>query len=240
MDSKSAKINQVNIMASKLIITLDGEVVKEYVINKEAITIGRKRENDIQLNDLTVSGRHALITVQNDTPIVEDLGSTNGTLLNGSHINKATLQHGNVVQIGHHLFTYMNDEKEKYEPTMSVRAEHDNTQIVLPEWDMGSKAVKVRGQPLGALRKKDDPIGTNGIEMNKRYSSLGYQGRRLAQITRESNGYSIIGVSNGNNRRATDVPLINGDKLDSTMPRKLKEQDIISIAGVEMEFYYIH
>jgi hypothetical protein len=123
---------------------------------------------------------------------------------------------------------------------MSVRAEHDNTQIVLPEWDMGSKAVKVRGQPLGALRKKDDPLGTNGIEMNKRYSSLGYQGRRLAQITRESNGYSIIAVNNGNNRRTTDVPLINGDKLDSKMPKKLKEQDVISIAGIEMEFYYIH
>ena len=92
-------------MASKLIITLDGEVVKEFVINKEAVTIGRKHENDIQLNDLTVSGRHALITEQNGAIVVEDLGSTNGTLLNGSHINKATLQHGNVIQIGHHLFT---------------------------------------------------------------------------------------------------------------------------------------
>jgi pSer/pThr/pTyr-binding forkhead associated (FHA) protein len=240
MDSKITKIKQVNSMASKLIVTLDGEVVKEFVINKEAITIGRKHENDIQLNDLTVSGRHALITEQNGSPVVEDLGSTNGTLLNGSHINKATLQHGNVIQIGHHLFTYMNDEKEKYEPTMSVRAEHDNTQIVLPEWDMGSKAVKVRGQPLGALRKKGDPLDANGIEMNKRFSSLGYQGRRLAQITRENNGYTIVGVNNGNNRRTSDIPLINGEKLDSSNPKKLKEQDVISIAGIEMEFYYIH
>jgi pSer/pThr/pTyr-binding forkhead associated (FHA) protein len=240
MDSKTTNIKQVNTMASKLIITLDGEVVKEFVINKEAVTIGRKHENDIQLNDLTVSGRHALITEQNGAIVVEDLGSTNGTLLNGSHINKATLQHGNVIQIGHHLFTYMNDEKEKYEPTMSVRAELDHTQIVLPDWDMGSKAVKVRGQPLGALRKKDDPVGANGIEMNKRYSSLGYQGRRLAQITRERNGYTIVGVNNGNHRRTTDVPLINGEKLDSTKPIKLNEQDVISIAGIEMEFYYIH
>lgn len=227
-------------MASKLIITLDGEVVKEFVINKEAVTIGRKHENDIQLNDLTVSGRHALILEQNGTAVVEDLGSTNGTLLNGSHINKATLQHGNVIQIGHHLFTFMNDEKEKYEPTMSVRAEHDHTQIVLPEWDMGSKAVKVRGQPLGALRKKNDPLGVNGIEMNKRFSTLGYQGRRLAQITRENNGYTIVGVNGSNNRRATDVPLVNGEPLNSAKPYKLQEQDVISIAGIEMEFYYIH
>lgn len=227
-------------MASKLIITLDGEVIKEFVVNKEAVTIGRKHENDIQLNDLTVSGRHALITEKNGSTVVEDLGSTNGTLLNGSHINKATLQHGNVIQVGHHLFTYMNDDKEKYEPTMSVRAEYDNTQIVLPEWDMGSNAVKVRGQPLGALRKKDDPFGVNGIEMNKHYSSLGYQGRRLAQVIRESNGYSIIAVNNINSRRSTDIPLINGERLDSGKSVKLKEHDIISIAGIEMEFYYIH
>jgi len=227
-------------MAGKLIVTLDGEVVKEFVINKQAITIGRKNENDIQLNDLTVSGRHAFITAQNGSLVVEDLGSTNGTLLNGSHINKATLQHGNVVQIGHHLFTYMNDENDKYEPTMSVRSDMDNTQIVLPDWDMGSNALKVRGQPLGALRKKDDPLGSNGIEMSKHYSSIGYQGRRLAQITRESNGYVIIGVPNVNNRRSTDIPLINGEKLDFSTPRKLKERDIISIAGIEMEFYYIH
>jgi pSer/pThr/pTyr-binding forkhead associated (FHA) protein len=76
--------------------------------------------------------------------------------------------------------------------------------------------------------------------MNKRYSSLGYQGRRLAQITRERNGYTIVGVNNGNHRRTTDVPLINGEKLDSTKPIKLNEQDVISIAGIEMEFYYIH
>lgn len=227
-------------MASKLIVTLDGEIVREFVIDKDSITIGRKHENDIQLNDLTVSGRHALISTTNGNTTVEDLDSTNGTLLNGSHINKATLQHGNVIQIGHHLFTYMSDEKEQYEPTMFVRAEHDKTQIVLPEWDMGSKAVKVRGQPLGALRKRNDPLGNNGIEMSKRYSSIGYQGRRLAQITREDKGYTIVGVKNVNNRRSTDIPLINGEKLDLSTPRKLEENDVISIAGIEMEFYYIH
>jgi pSer/pThr/pTyr-binding forkhead associated (FHA) protein len=226
-------------MTGKLIVTLDGEVVKEFVVNKQAVTIGRKHENDIQLNDLAVSGRHALVTTKDGLVVVEDLGSTNGTLLNGSHINRATLQHGNVVQIGHHLFTYM-DEKDKYEPTMSVRSDMDKTQIVLPDWDMGSNAVKVRGQPLGALRKKDDPLGNNGIEMSKRFSSIGYQGRRLAQITRESNGYTIVGVPNVNNRRSTDIPLINGEKLDLSSPRKLKEHDVISIAGIEMEFYYIH
>ncbi|WP_455206126.1 FHA domain-containing protein [Kaarinaea lacus] len=225
---------------SKLIVSLDGEIVKEVVIEQETITVGRKHENDIQLNDLTVSGRHAMITTNEDgESIVEDLGSTNGTLVNGNHVVKSTLQHGNVIQIGHHLFTYMNDSKEKYEPTMFVRAEHDETQIVLPEWDMGSKAVNLRGQPLGALRKINDPLGNAGIEMSKKYNTIGYQGRKLAQITRGEDGYTIIGLKNVKNRRSTDIPLINGTKL-SGAPEKLHEKDIISIAGIEMEFYYIH
>jgi pSer/pThr/pTyr-binding forkhead associated (FHA) protein len=231
--------NQAENMASKLIVTLDGEIVKEYVLNKDTITIGRKHENDIQLNDLTVSGRHALIHTRNGASEVEDLGSTNGTLVNGNHVAKTGLQHGNVIQIGHHLFTYMDDEKEKYEPTMFVRAEHDETQMVLPEWELDSKAVRMRGQPLGGLRKLNDPLGNNGIEMGKHHNTLGYQGKKLAQITRDAKGYTIIGLKNVQNRRSTDIPLINGKKLGE-QPLKLKENDIISIAGIEMEFYYIH
>lgn len=226
-------------MASKLILTLDGEIVKEFVVNKETITIGRKHENDIQLNDLTVSGRHALILCNEDnTTIVEDLGSTNGTLVNGNHIVQAVLQHGNVIQIGHHIFTYMNDEKEKYEPTMFVKAEIDETQMVLPEWDMNQNAVNLRGQPLGGLRKLHDPLGNSGIEMRKRFSTIGYQGKKLAQIVRGDKGYTISGIEDVENRRSTDIPLINGHRLNDK-PQQLCERDVISIAGIEMEFYFI-
>jgi pSer/pThr/pTyr-binding forkhead associated (FHA) protein len=216
---------------------LDGEIVKEYVLDKDTVTIGRKHENDIQLNDLTVSGRHAIIHNANASVYVEDLGSTNGTLVNGNHVNKAELQPGNVIQIGHHLFTYLNDEREKYQPTMFVRAEHDETEIVLPDWELNSKAIKLRGQPLGGLRKINDTTN-NGIEMGKRYSSLGYQGKKLAQIVRGEDGYTIIGMQKLQNRRATDIPLLNGEKLGDN-PVKLKANDIISIAGIEMEFYLI-
>ncbi|MDH5327388.1 MAG: FHA domain-containing protein [Gammaproteobacteria bacterium] len=225
-------------MASKLILTLDGEIIKEYVIDKESITIGRKHENDIQLNDLTVSGRHALIINSTENTIVEDLGSTNGTLVNGNHIVQAVLQHGNVIQVGHHLFTFMNDEKAAYEPTMFVKAEIDETQIVLPDWDMNQEAVNMRGQPLGGLRKVHDPLGNGGIEMRKRFSTIGYQGKKLAQITRGDKGYTISGLDHSENRRISDMPLINGHKL-SNEARPLSEKDVISIAGIEMEFYYI-
>ena len=71
---------------SKLIMTLDGAVVREYPIDKDSLSIGRKHGNDIQLNDLTVSGRHSLIITMGEHVYVDDLGSTNGTLLNGQDL----------------------------------------------------------------------------------------------------------------------------------------------------------
>lgn len=226
-------------MSSKLILTLDGEIIKEYILedNKD-ITIGRKHENDIQLNDLTVSGRHALISVKNGEVFVEDLGSTNGTLVNGIHIVHSQLQHGNVIQIGHHLFTFMGDEKESYEPTMFVRAEYDETQIVLPEWEMNERAVQMRGQPLGGLKKVNDPLGNTGIEMRKAFSTIGYQGKKLAQINRSDSGYTIMAIGGVQSRRSTDIPLLNGRAVTAN-PQRLHENDVVSIAGIEMEFYYI-
>ena len=73
---------------TKLILSLDGAVLKEFSLNKERITIGRKPQNDIQVYNLAVSGEHAaIITILNDS-FMEDIGSTNGTLVNGNPVKK--------------------------------------------------------------------------------------------------------------------------------------------------------
>jgi len=226
-------------MSSKLILALDGEILREFEIDREFISIGRKHENDIQLNDLTVSGRHALISKVGDNVYIEDLNSTNGTLVNGNYISKYALQHGNVVQVGHHLFTFFNDDKETYEPTMFIKAELDETQIVLPEWDMNERAVNLRGQPLGALRKLDEEAASHGIEMRKPFSTIGFEGKKLALINRGAKGYSIVGIKQDNGQKPSETPKLNGKEIGPSA-MKLQEHDIISIADIEMEFYYIN
>lgn len=225
-------------MPSKLILALDGEILREYEIDRDYLSIGRKHENDIQLNDLTVSGRHALINRVGDNVYVEDLNSTNGTLVNGNYISKFNLQHGNTIQIGHHLFTFFNDDKDSYEPTMFIKAELDETEMVLPEWEMNDKAINLRGQPLGALRKVNDPLSAGGIEMRKPFSTIGFEGKKLALINRGTQGYSIVGIKNNQTADENELALLNGDHIGPTS-LNLKEHDIISIAGIDMEFYYI-
>src|SRR5512140_473450 len=94
---------------AKLILSLDGQVIKEYTLNKERTTLGRKPHNDIQIDNLAVSGEHAVIvTILNDS-LLEDLGSTNGTLVNGQQIKKHFLQNNDVVELGKYKLKYISE-----------------------------------------------------------------------------------------------------------------------------------
>jgi len=112
---------------AKLILSLDGQVIKEFTLTKERSTIGRKPHNDIQIDNLAVSGEHAIImTILNDS-FLEDLGSTNGTLVNGQPVKKHFLQNNDVVEIGKYKLKYVNEapatmSQVEFEKTMVLRA----------------------------------------------------------------------------------------------------------------------
>jgi hypothetical protein len=111
---------------AKLILTLDGVVLKEYALTKERTTIGRKPHNDVQIDNLAVSGEHAaIVTILNDS-FLEDLGSTNGTLVNGQSVRKHFLQNGDVVEIGKYRLKYVSEQAaaaagSDFEKTMLLR-----------------------------------------------------------------------------------------------------------------------
>jgi len=111
---------------AKLILTLDGVVLKDYALTKERTTIGRKPHNDVQIDNLAVSGEHAaIVTILNDS-FLEDLGSTNGTLVNGQSVRKHFLQNGDVVEIGKYRLKYVSEQAaasagSDFEKTMLLR-----------------------------------------------------------------------------------------------------------------------
>jgi pSer/pThr/pTyr-binding forkhead associated (FHA) protein len=100
-------------------------VLKEVTLSKERTLIGRKPHNDIQIDNLAVSGEHAaIITILNDS-FIEDLGSTNGTMVNGKPIKKHFLQNNDVVEIGKHKLKYFNDA-----PAQASAADFEKTMII--------------------------------------------------------------------------------------------------------------
>jgi len=79
----------------------------EYNMSKERYTIGRLPDNDVRIDNATISGHHSLIiNILNDS-FLEDLNSTNGTYVNGKLIKKHALQHGDVVTVGKHQLRYV-------------------------------------------------------------------------------------------------------------------------------------
>ena len=220
---------------AKLIMTLDGAIIREFMIDKDSISIGRKHGNDIQLNDLTVSGRHALITVMGDNTYVDDLGSTNGTLLNGGRVSKSMLNHSDVIQIGNYQFTFFQDEDEEYEPTMFLRAEIEDTQIMEAN---PPKPTDAKGAPLAAIKILNGPLKNKVLELRKPFNTLGFNGVKMAMIARTADGYTLSSIKNTKLRRSNDTPIINGEAL-SKDERPLKPNDVLELAGTQMEFFYV-
>lgn len=125
-------------MPAKLILSMDGVVLKEYLLNKERTTIGRKPHNDIVIDNLAVSSEHAaIITILNDS-FLEDLDSTNGLSVNGAVTKKHFLQNSDVVEIGKYKLKYLNDQ-----PAQATSADFEKTMVL-------SRPVKMSAAPVSA------------------------------------------------------------------------------------------
>ena len=94
---------------AKLVLSMNGVVQGEYQLDKERLSIGRKADNDIPIDNLAVSGKHAMVITILDDSFLEDLGSTNGSYVNGKLIKKHALKDGDVIAIGKHELKYVNE-----------------------------------------------------------------------------------------------------------------------------------
>jgi hypothetical protein len=116
---------------AKLIFSLDGAFLGEYPLDKERITIGRRPANDIHIDNLAVSGEHASVLTIGSDSFLEDLDSSNGTIVNGKVIKKHVLQHSDVIEIGKYQLKYVSESaigtvvapapQEDFEKTMIIR-----------------------------------------------------------------------------------------------------------------------
>lgn len=111
-------------MTAKLLLKHEGLTLSSYEINKKQLTIGRKVENDIQLDDPAVSSQHARLILKPNEYLdghydvyMEDLGSTNGTIVNDKKVIKQMLKHGDEIRIGSHVFIFDSGQEGHFETT---------------------------------------------------------------------------------------------------------------------------
>ncbi len=242
---------------AKLIMSLDNAVIREVPLDKERFTIGRKAHNDIQIDNLAVSGEHALIvTILNDS-FLEDLGSTNGTLVNGNPVKKHILQTNDVIEIGKYKLKFISEAPTgaasvaDFEKTMVLRApmakssqtgagggSFGDTQIsptataTTTQSQPPAVAAATPRQPekLAAVQILTGPSAGKELELTKNLTTLGKPGVQVAVITRRPHGYFITHVE------GATFPVLNGKPLDA-QAHHLNDHDVIELAGVKMEFF---
>ena len=136
---------------AKLILSMDGLVLKEIPLTKERTSIGRKPHNDIQIDNLAVSGEHAVIvTILNDS-FLEDLGSTNGTVVNGNPIKKHFLQNNDLIELGKYKLKFIGDAA----PVVAGdRADFEKTMVLRPKSATGGTQAAVAERAAAVQQAK--------------------------------------------------------------------------------------
>ena len=230
---------------AKLILSMDGLVLKEFTLSKERTTIGRKAHNDIQIDNLAVSGEHAVVVTILADSFLEDLGSTNGTLVNGQTTKKHFLQNNDVIELGKYKLKFVADaaaapaKAVDFEKTMVLRpgALRPPPGAAKPAGAPGAAAPAAPAAPpptpqrAGALQLLSGANAGRQLDLTKPLTTLGKPGVQVAVITRRPQGFFITHVE------GASFPVVNGKTLDA-QAHALGDHDVIELAGVKMEFFF--
>jgi hypothetical protein len=248
----------------KLVVSLDGVVIKEVQITKEKTSLGRRPYNDIVIDNLAVSGEHAHLQLVGNDVFIEDLNSTNGTYINGKAVKKQLLQHNDTVEIGKYKIKYIGEEVPDFEKTMVLRPGSPQAARPMPAVAAMSPQVSAQSQPVPSMPASAAPMapsapgfGSTGFGSTN-FGSLGQQSPasikvlngaaagREVQLTKvvTTVGKPGVQVASITKRPGGYVfahvegsarPSVNGQSVENE-PVHLKNGDVIELAGTQMQF----
>ncbi|MFG6431798.1 FHA domain-containing protein [Roseateles sp. LYH14W] len=211
----------------KLVVSLDGVVIKEVQITKDKTTLGRRPYNDIVIDNLAVSGEHAVLQMVGNDVFIEDLNSTNGTYINGKAIKKQLLADNDTVEIGKYKIKYLTNDGNDYEKTMILKPGQ-----AVPGMGVGSAfgglgtAVTVGPATIKVLT---GAAAGREVALTKVVTTLGKPGVQVASITKRPTGYVFAHVEGGQRPSVNGIPL-TGESI------ALRSGDLIELAGTQMQF----
>ena len=232
----------------KMIVSIDEVVIKEVQLSKDRTTLGRRPYNDIVIDNLAVSGEHAVIHMNGPEVVLEDLNSTNGTYVNGKAIKKQALQNGDGIEVGKYKIKFVGDSAgDNFDKTMVVKSRPTATPVppvpvqpaspvaaaapVAPSYpaagpsDSGSSATASIKVLSGAAAGREVPL-------TKVVTTIGKPAVAVAAITKRHHGYVVHHVEGGGN------PTLNGRAITSD-PVPLRNGDVIELAGTQMQFVQV-
>jgi pSer/pThr/pTyr-binding forkhead associated (FHA) protein len=226
----------------KLVVSLDGVVIKEVQITKDKTTLGRRPYNDIVIDNLAVSGEHAVLQMVGADVFIEDLNSTNGTYINGKAVKKQLLAHNDTVEVGKYKIKFMVEDGTDYEKTMIMKPGSMSPGAGQPGYASPSRAsgfggLAAQGSGGGAsgnvgpatIRVMNGAAAGREVVLTKVVTTVGKPGVQVASITKRPTGYVLAHVEGSSRPTVNSTPL-SGETVS------LKNGDVIELAGTQMQF----
>ena len=220
----------------KLVVSPDGVVIKEVQITKDKTTLGRRPYNDIVIDNLAVSGEHAVLQMVGADVFIEDLNSTNGTYINGKAVKKQLLSHNDTVEIGKYKIKFMVEDGTDYEKTMIMKPGttpvHAPSSVgYAPTGGFGASGFGALGSSIvpASIRVLNGAAAGREVNLTKVVTTVGKPGVQVASITKRPGGYVFAHVEGAMRPTVNGHPLI-GETV------QLKNGDVIELAGTQMQF----
>ena len=216
----------------KMIVSIDGVVIKEVQLTKDRTTLGRRPYNDIVIDNLAVSGEHSVMQMSGTDVTLEDLNSTNGTYVNGKAIKKQALQNGDTVEIGKYKIKFVHDGvHEKQEKPVSINpgaaTTYASAGAPLPPAFAAPVAAPLSAKAV--IRVVSGAAAGREVPLVKVVTTIGKPGVAVAAITRRPHAYVVALVEGAIKPTVNDVPL-------GTEGVELHSGDFIELAGTRMQF----
>ena len=224
---------------AKLVIFLDDKVLKEVVLNKDRITLGRRPHNDVVIDNLAVSGEHAVLLREGEGYVVQDLGSTNGSYINGKPIKRAPFNEGDSLDIGKYTLRLLSDSKasafagsrfgnSRFGPTGfsnsgAASAGFRNSRGAATS-SYSPTQYNDPSLPTFKIRVVSGPAAGTELALSKPQTTFGQHGVMVVSIQRNPRGYELSQVEGDQRVR------INGGAL-GLVPAVLAAGDVIELAG---------
>lgn len=222
----------------RLIVKSPQGLTQEIDIIKPSFTIGRKPDNDLCLEDPAVSGHHARVVKIQEVLFLEDLASTNGTLINEHKVDRKQLQDADIIKIGLYRIIYRHDTLPADKPS-PPRIAPDTDKTIVYSGSVGPDRAPA-SQSIGHLRVLSGKSEQAEYRLTKQLSVIGAQEDAAIRLT----GWFAPKVAAIIARRATGyvVTMAEGGKQVFVNEKPVKGQapladgDVIEVAGVKMYF----
>lgn len=222
----------------KMIVSIDGVVIKEVQLTKDRTTLGRRPYNDIVIDNLAVSGEHAVLQLTGNEVYLEDLNSTNGTYVNGKAVKKQLLQNNDTVEIGKYKIKFINEAPgANFEKTMIFKP---GTVPPMPPKAAAPAAATPAAQPAAeaphaapggnaSIKVLSGAAAGREVPLVKVVTTIGKPGVAVAAITKRAHGFVVAHVE------GSSKPTLNGAAIGAE-PVTLKDGDMLELAGTQMQF----